>query len=66
MVSKLFSCEEAALEVQMSLCPSVCLSVTKLKLQVTGMYRGQTLQVRGMYWGQTFQVRGMYGGHPYK
>ena len=34
MLWPLFSCEEAALEVQMSLCPSVCLCVTKLKFNL--------------------------------
>ena len=42
-----FSCEEAALEVQVQ------------TLQVKGTYRGQTLQVRGMYSGWKLQVRGL-------
>ena len=38
-----FSCKEAALEVQMSVSPSVSVSVTKLKLgmhRVMGYYKG--------------------------
>ena len=46
----IFSCEEAALEVQMSLFMSVCLSVYQVRLNPVNreMYRGQTLQVRVM------------------
>ena len=39
----IFSCEEAALEVLMSLCVSVYVSVYQ------GRYGGWTLQVKGMY-----------------
>ena len=62
-LDKVFSCEEAALEVHPSVCVSVCYQVENLQtLQVKGMlYRGYTFQVGGMlYRGYTFQVRGMY------
>ena len=54
-----FSCEEAALEVRMSLCLSVCLSVYQVKLNPVnrGLYREQTLQVRVMQWGRAVDVQ---------
>ena len=43
----IFSCEEAALEVQMSLCPSVCVSDAKLNTSKRNV-QGRTLKLRGM------------------
>ena len=46
-LSCFFSCEEAALEVQMSVCLCVC-HIVEIQPVNRGMSRGQTLQVRGM------------------
>ena len=52
----IFSCEEAALEVQMSL----CLSVYQVEIQpvIRGMYRTDILSKRNVR-GRTLQLRGM-------